>query len=243
MNKLIVLMVLAGLLIFGCTSQQPGPSGTVNTTAPAASGATAPVANTTGGAAAPSGGTPPAPANTTSGTASGTPSGTGAGTNIGSIESYVAAMTSGLPLECTAMVNGQPLTIEIKGQNMYMKMTSAGQTYEMVYKNSTTYMKVSTQMQATFAQMGKNCNWLTFAANSTSTSGTAASSPPVSTSSVESSSVVWSCKPGLFGDDIFLTPGSACSMSDLYSGASVGVPPSVPTGSGVTSPAVPADTY
>jgi hypothetical protein len=174
--------------------------------------------------------------------ANGTSSGTGAGTNIASIAGYAAAMTSGLPLECTAMVNGQPLTIDIEGANMYMKMTSAGQTYEMVYKNGTTYMKLSTQMQSTFAQMGKNCDWLTFTANSTSSSGAAAASPPVSASSVQAPDVTWSCKPGLFGDDIFLTPGSACSTSDLYPGAPTGAaPPNVPVG--VTPPVVPTNPY
>jgi len=137
---------------------------------------------------------------------------------------YAAAMASGLPLECTVTSSGQTSTIFIKGQQMMITGTSGAEPYTVISKGGTTYMQLSTVMKSSFAQMGKNCDWLTYTSNETSSSGGAASAP-VSASDFEAPSVAWSCLPGAFGDEKFLTPGAMCSMSDL-------IPPQPPGGYG-----------
>jgi hypothetical protein len=224
MNKMLIVLVLAGLLIFGCTGQQPAANGTANNAAgtgngaSAASGTQQPAASGGAGAGASAGAA-------SSGT--GGPGNTGSpasgGANQAAIATYAAAMAAGIPLECTVTANGQPMTIDIKGENMYMMGQSGGQTYEMVYKGGVSYMKLSADMKAAFAQMGKNCDWLAIAANETSSSGGV--SPPASADSVQAPDVAWSCVPGLFNDDKFLTPGASCSMSDLYPAAGAGAVP------------------
>ncbi len=226
MNKLIVVMILAGLLVFGCTGQQPAApaNGAANNTVSGNGAGASANGSAVGGAGAGSGvaagGSASAGANASAGTPAGGSggssgnSGASGGAGIAAITTYAAAMAAGLPLECSVTTNGQGSTIDIKGQDMYMKGQAGGQTYEMVYKNGVTYMKLSTELKSVFAQMGKNCDWLTVTANASSTSG--APSSPVSADSVKASDVAWSCIPGLFNDDKFLTPGSSCPMSDLY---------------------------
>lgn len=221
MDKLLVVLLLAGILVFGCVGQPSAPSGAGTPTGGAAapSGAAAGGTGATGAGAA--GGTGAATGGTGSSGGTGQTGGAGqaGGSNGGAaggagIATYAAALASGLPLQCTVTTNGQTSTIFIKGQQMMITGASAGGPYTVVMKGSTMFMQLSTEMKSSFAQMGKNCDWLTYTSNETSSPGGAASAP-VSASDYQAPSAVWSCLPGAFGDEKFLTPGAACSMSDL----------------------------
>jgi len=212
MNKLLVVLLLAGILVFGCIGQPPAPQGGTPSGATGGAGAGA---GTGAGAGAATGGT-----NATGGTGQAAGGATGGAAGGIAAASYAAAIASGIPLICTVTSSGQTNTFYVKGQQMLISGTSAGEPYTMIVKNSASYMKLSPAMKSTFAQMGKNCDWLVFTANATATAG--APSPPVSVESYQQPSVVWSCNPGNFGDEEFLTPGSTCTMQDLV--------PTPPTG-------------
>jgi hypothetical protein len=227
MKNAFIALVLMGLMLFGCTS----PSGPSAPSGASAAGGGAGASGT--GAAAGSNGTGAAGAGTSGAGAAGGAANQGAqggaagGPGAAAIATYAAAVASGLPLECTVTSNGQTSTIFVRGQQMALTGTASGQPYMMVVKNGVSYMQLSTDMKSSIAQMGKNCDWLVFTANKTASSG--GSSAPVSTSDYTAPGVVWSCQPGMFGDEKFLTPGATCDMSTLYSSAGAGAPP-YPTG-------------
>jgi len=218
MNKLLVVLLLAGILVFGCIGQPPAPQGGAPSGGAAGGAGAGAAAGTGAGAGAGAGG-----ANATGGTGQAAGGTTGGAAGGIAAASYAAAVASGIPLVCTATSSGQTNTFYVKGQQMLISGTSGGEPYTVIVKNSASYMKLSPAMKSTFAQMGKNCDWLVFTANETTTAA-GAPSPPVSAESYQQPSVVWSCNPGQFGDDEFLTPGSTCTMQDLV--------PTPPAGTG-----------
>ncbi len=230
---MLVVLVLAAALLLGCTQPQGNTGGTQAPggagTAGPSGGSTAPsgAANATVGTGA-TGGTGGVAGGVTAGGATGgagtggtgaTGAGTGGGADITAVTSYAAAIALGLPMVCTVSAGGQAYTISVKGQNLYMEGSSGGQPFVAVEKNGQVYLQLTTAMKSSFAQLGKNCDWLVYdTASSTGTSETTAD-----VTAVEQADAQWSCAPGAFGDEKFNTPGGQCTMNDLVpSGAGAG---------------------
>jgi len=196
MKKIIVLLIF-GLMIFGCLGPAPPPTG----------GGTTPTGN---GTTPTDGGTPP----------------TGGGTSQGTISTYAAAAAAGLPLTCTVTSpEGQTTQIFIKGNNMYMAGSSGGQPFEIISKGDTMYSKLSDEVKQSFLQAAnKSCDWIAFTQGGEVTTGTPVS-PPADTGAYTGPAATWSCSPGLFGDEKFTPVGNSCTMEDLTSGYAAQIPP------------------
>jgi hypothetical protein len=137
------------------------------------------------------------------------------------ISTYAAATAAGIPLECTAVVNGETMKYYVKGDNMLMSGTTGGRPLTAVLKDDDVYFKLSSEDKASYTQMGLTCDWFLMKGedNETSTSGSGTGSGSemtnVDTTSYTGPNVKWSCQAGMFGDEKFSTPGESCTGEDL----------------------------
>ena len=93
--------------------------------------------------------------------------------------------------------------------------TSEGQTTHilMIQKDDVTYMQMSDEMR----QMpgASDCIWLRMEQQNT-TGGTAGGAENTDFNTMPPENMT--CSPAFFGDDVFATPGRACTMDDLLGG-------------------------
>jgi hypothetical protein len=129
-----------------------------------------------------------------------------------SITTYGAAVATGIPLECTAVMNQETTKFWIKGEKMYISGTQGGRSFEGILKDNDMYMKLTAEDKASYAQIGLTCDWLLFKGDENESSSSASS---IDTTSYEGPNVKWSCTAGLFGDEKFETSGNACTGEDL----------------------------
>jgi len=197
--KKIVIIMFFGLLFFGCLG---GGQQTQNQTQQAQNQQQ-------------TGNNTQATGNATSATGTGT-QGTGSsqsGTDVLSINTYSLAVAAGIPLECTAIINGETTKYWIKGDKMLISGTSGGKAFTGVLKGSDMYVQLSAEDKASYTQMGLTCDWFLFEGNESESSSS--SVPSVDTTSYTSANVAWTCQAAAFGDEKFTTSGTACTMDDL----------------------------
>jgi hypothetical protein len=137
-----------------------------------------------------------------------------------SATSYSLAVAAGVPLECTAVVNGETTKYYVKGDKLYISGTQGGRSFTGVLKDNDMYMKLTAEDKASYGQLGLTCDWLLFEGeeNETTSSGaegSASGMTSVDTTSYTAPNVKWSCQAGVFGEEKFATPGNACTGEDL----------------------------
>lgn len=125
--------------------------------------------------------------------------------------SYSLAAAAGVPLECTAVINGETTKYWIKGSNMLISGTSGGRPFTGILKGNDMYVKMEEEDKAPYAQMGIACDWFLFKGEE----GSGTSAHAVDTASYTAPNVQWSCTAAIFGDEKFAVSGNACTMEDL----------------------------
>ncbi len=209
--KQLLVVLLAGILLFGCT--QPGGG------AQAGTGGTSGGTGAAGGAG--TGGTGGTAGET--GTAGGATGGTGGGgTGSGfSMEAWSmeALASAGMPMKCTVTWGGEaPGTYDIYviGQKSRMEGTyqvqGRSQPFVSILKNEKLYMPASMMGGA---EGMEGCDWVSFDA------GTEGASEPGQTTSsyqmvdYDAPPVSYECNPAVFGDEKFATPGRVCDFQQM----------------------------
>lgn len=144
-----------------------------------------------------------------------------------SATSYGLAIAAGVPLECTAVVNGETMKYWVKGNNMLMSGMSGGRQITAVLKDDDVYIKLNEEDKVSYSQMGLSCDWFLMKGEETGAPGTGESTgsdmTTVDTTSYTAPNVKWSCVAAVFGDEKFATPGNACTGEDLMN--AMGMPP------------------
>ncbi|MFH1221959.1 MAG: hypothetical protein V1492_02640 [Candidatus Micrarchaeota archaeon] len=166
----------------------------------------------TGGTTAGSGTTGQPAGGETGGQPAGNESGGNTGETGNAMPSNLGqALTSLVPIECTATstVEGKTQTVHmwVKGGNMRSEVDTPQGKMISVLKGQ----KVYTQIPNTTP--GLNCDWMIFEINESAETGTG------DTSSTDllakKDQTVVQCNPAVFGDEKFATPGTTCSLNDL----------------------------
>lgn len=141
------------------------------------------------------------------------------GFDAASATSYSLAVAAGVPLECTAVVNGETTKYYVKGEKMQISGTQGGRSFTGILKDGDMYVKLTAEDKASYAQMGLTCDWFLFEGEDETAEGGSGSGgsgmTEVDTSSYTAPNVKWSCSLGSFGDEMFDTSGNACTGEDL----------------------------
>jgi hypothetical protein len=227
-NKFIILTVIFGLLLAGCTSQEsPAPSAPADNTQP--SGTTGTGTQDTG--------TSDTPSDTTNGTSDDSTSDTsGTGTSGSSGDDfsgldYGAAMALGLPGECDITTESEGKTFQVKvyfdgagnaRSEMPMDEAETGcAKFIVIQKTGKIYIGCDT----TKYPPGTDCDWMMMA--SEAEAGTSSMESEIDFgggsfdtdySDVPASKI--SCKPWVLDNSKFQASGKACTISDLMQGYS-----------------------
>ncbi len=218
--RLILTIFLAGVLLFGCTSggtkttdnTKTGPGPVVNNTQPGKSNET-PSGN--GGSTTPN-------------------DGNKNGSNDLADIAWSGMIALGAPLECdlkykdpTLVPGFEKATMYIKGNKFKETVTTAQAgvvTTTTIISNNDgfLYMIYDPAMMQTLTQGKIACAGIKTEVNITDSPSTEATTADTSTFE-DSSKVQFSCKPGLFGDDIFQVTGKFCTMKEITTALTGGV--------------------
>jgi len=128
---------------------------------------------------------------------------------IGNLEQ---ALAQNVPLECTAVVTSEGETVTAhywtKDGNVRTETQSGGQKMVSILKNNKIYVSM-----AAAPESGIKCDWLVFEQGESKPETEAYSA---STKNYENmGEVKVDCKPAVFGNEKFETPGKVCTMQDL----------------------------
>ncbi|MCX8205981.1 MAG: hypothetical protein N3H30_02000 [Candidatus Micrarchaeota archaeon] len=222
-NRIILACVmLTAILLFGCIGgqQQQG------TGAPQTGGGSDNVPN---GGAAGGHGTPASDGGQGGSVPNnGSPGGHGTGsTSGGTIEDAIKA---GIPYECITTVTqgGMASTTHlwIKGENLYIEATQMGTQVNLVVKGKGIYADASRQPYSAYKQVPGygDCAWILFESNET---GETYEKMPTDLGFYTQPQQGYKveCKPAMFGDEKFATPGRVCNVNDIMNAMMSGMPP------------------
>ncbi len=227
-NKFILLTVIFGLLLAGCTSQEPSaPSAPADTTQDSGTGG---AASSDTGTSDTSGDTSTGTGDSSSDTSEPEDTGTsGSGGNDFSGLDYGAAMALGLPGECDITTESEGQTYQVKvyfdgagnaRSEMPMEDEETGcDKFIVIQKTGKIYIGCENSKYPP----GTDCDWMMMA--SEAEAGTSSmeseiefggSSVSTDYSDVPASKI--SCKPWVLDSSKFQASGKACTIQDLMQG-------------------------
>lgn len=207
--KIVLALFVTALLVFGCIGGQTPESQGKPT-----DGGTKTADNKTGGAE-----------NKTNG--AGTNQGTGADILA---KTFTELVTAGLPTECKVNYKTDQPVEGLKDTIVYFKgskfkMTVTAETEGMdagmiVIDNGdgNVYYKFSNAEVMTGLTAGKQCEWIKIEKAPTEAGATetpTTTEVPTTEGFDDANTVELDCKPALFGDEMFLVIGKACTMDEI----------------------------
>jgi hypothetical protein len=224
--NIIVILLVVGLLIFGCTSPTP-PAKTNGTGNTQSTGGTEGTSGTSGGTGTTgtsgtttgTGGTGTTGNEGTAGTGSsgstGGSSGTGgtAGDDLAG-KGYEALVAMGIPLQCDITVNSTVMKIYMKGSDEVrseVDMSGAEACTHMVsiMKGKTFYTGCANE------DIMPNCKWLQMTIQDSGTA-TAGTSKPPDYADVPPAQIT--CVPWVYDASKFTVSGTVCNLDDMMKG-------------------------
>lgn len=210
MKKYMLVMVLLGILLFGCTT----PSAPAETP------------DETQAATQPSGEQPAAE------TIEGDQSAEQPAAEQPTTDESLAGMTLseiyalGTPIECDIKVKDvegvETIKMYIKGNNFREEMTVGGVQMVTILKDEVLYTKMAQKEQMVGTPF-EGCDWLKMEAKGTQQAPSGQGGVDVESLEQENK-IEMDCKPAIFGDEKFTTPGNVCSMSEIIGGIPGGMP-------------------
>jgi hypothetical protein len=226
--KYILAVLLAAILLFGCSAPGGGTqtgTGTHATTGGTSGGTggtgTGGTGGTTGGTGATGTGGTTGGTGATGGT--GGTSGTGGALDLSSWSMETLA-GMGTPVHCTVTYTDQDVNgnydMYIIGDSFMVtgQSTVEGGTQQFTEVVKTVSGKKMLYIQFSNAQgaMMQGCDWMSFEVNESQTEPTA----QTTTLNVDQSPTNFQCFPAVFGQEKFATPGRVCDYSSLISNPS-----------------------
>jgi hypothetical protein len=225
--NIFAILLVVGILLFGCTSPtppaKPNGTGTVPSsggegTAPSETGGTSGSSGTgTGGTG--SSGTGSSGTGTSGGNgSSGSSGGSGSAVDDLAGKGYEALVAMGVPLQCDITTTSQGKTMNM---HVYMKGSEAVRS-ETTVAGSETCAQMVTIMKGKTVYMGcvdgdvmQGCKWLQMDINDSQPQTAGATAPP-DYNDVPPADI--NCSPWVYDASKFVVTGKVCNLNDLMKG-------------------------